>query len=303
MPCYQQERFVGEAVQSILAQDYQPLEIIISDDASNDDTPEIISKLAKSYKGPHRVAVYQQKQNSGTEHYEKLRRLASGEILIIAHGDDIAYPDRVDRLVAVAMSSGASLVTSNAHVINERKQTGKTYDKELSSGMLPLKLIVERVWTKEQLMATMAVRRELLDEFPPFNNMDMWQIGDHVLPFRAAMMNGVYYIGNPLMAYRDHKGSITSSQYFTKKDDPGFEYSDLSRRVGSQRYRLMELAKRRHQYPNDEKLLILEQRVNKSLERYLENWHQCRNHLLSQGRKVAWLTKKEQTELAKIRGN
>ena len=41
MPIFQQERYVAEALRSVMAQTYQPLEIIISDDCSADRTLEI----------------------------------------------------------------------------------------------------------------------------------------------------------------------------------------------------------------------------------------------------------------------
>jgi len=46
---YNQEAFIREAVQSALEQTYQPLEIILSDDFSKDDTFEIIKNMAASY--------------------------------------------------------------------------------------------------------------------------------------------------------------------------------------------------------------------------------------------------------------
>ena len=45
MPVYNGERFIAQAVKSVLAQDYRPLEIIVVDDGSDDRTADIVSSI------------------------------------------------------------------------------------------------------------------------------------------------------------------------------------------------------------------------------------------------------------------
>ena len=52
---YNQERYIKEAIESAFAQEYENLEIIISDDASSDSTPFIIKEMVENYKGSHEV--------------------------------------------------------------------------------------------------------------------------------------------------------------------------------------------------------------------------------------------------------
>ncbi|HWY76817.1 MAG TPA: glycosyltransferase family A protein, partial [Verrucomicrobiae bacterium] len=52
---FNQERFIGEAVEAALAQTYAPLEVVLSDDCSKDKTFEIMRGLAASYRGPHSI--------------------------------------------------------------------------------------------------------------------------------------------------------------------------------------------------------------------------------------------------------
>ena len=54
---YNQEHYVGEAIASILAQDYSPLEIILSDDCSTDNTFMVMQQAAKIYSGPHKIVL------------------------------------------------------------------------------------------------------------------------------------------------------------------------------------------------------------------------------------------------------
>ncbi|MDP6474553.1 MAG: glycosyltransferase [Alphaproteobacteria bacterium] len=92
LPAYNQEAFVRDAVRSVLAQDYEPLEIILSDDCSSDRTFEIIENEASAYKGPHSVVLNRNEMNLGIEHINKLQQLASGTILVTGHGDDLSMP-------------------------------------------------------------------------------------------------------------------------------------------------------------------------------------------------------------------
>ena len=54
---YNQVGFIEVAVNAALAQDYPNLEIIISDDCSEDDTYKIIQNIVKNYAGPHKLII------------------------------------------------------------------------------------------------------------------------------------------------------------------------------------------------------------------------------------------------------
>jgi cellulose synthase/poly-beta-1,6-N-acetylglucosamine synthase-like glycosyltransferase len=47
IPCYSQAPFLGEAIESVLAQSYQRYEIVVVDDDSTDDTSEVVSRYRK----------------------------------------------------------------------------------------------------------------------------------------------------------------------------------------------------------------------------------------------------------------
>src|SRR4051794_34557301 len=92
---YNQSRFVREAVQGALAQTYQPLEILFSDDCSTDGTFEIIQETVKNYSGPHTIVLNRNERNLGvSEHLNKIVALANGELIIAADGDDVSNPHR-----------------------------------------------------------------------------------------------------------------------------------------------------------------------------------------------------------------
>ena len=97
---YNQAGQIGDAVRSALAQTYQPLEIIISDDASSDATFAAIEAALAGYNGPHRVITRRNAANQGiSAHLSQIAQLAQGELLFVAAGDDMSAPTRCERVV------------------------------------------------------------------------------------------------------------------------------------------------------------------------------------------------------------
>lgn len=100
---YNQEKYIREAVEGAFSQTYSPLEIILSDDCSSDRTFEIIEEMAREYRGPHLVKVRRGGINLGVApHFDHLMRLACGQYLVAAAGDDISHPTRTEKSVRVS---------------------------------------------------------------------------------------------------------------------------------------------------------------------------------------------------------
>jgi glycosyltransferase involved in cell wall biosynthesis len=92
---YNQQAYIREAVEGAFSQTYSPLEIILSDDCSKDETFEIMQEMAAAYSGPHRILLNRNSSNLGIGiHYNKVMELASGAIVELAAGDDISLPWR-----------------------------------------------------------------------------------------------------------------------------------------------------------------------------------------------------------------
>src|SRR2546428_12446679 len=113
---YNQEAFIREAVESAFAQSYSPLEIIISDDCSNDRTFEIAQKMAAAYQGPHSVRLNRNATNFGIGgHANRVMELCRGELLAAAAGDDVSMPPRAEIIyqAGVQMGGGAAPIFHN----------------------------------------------------------------------------------------------------------------------------------------------------------------------------------------------
>src|ERR1700743_3164429 len=104
---YNQAAQIGDAVRSALAQTYQPLEIIISDDASSDATFAAIEAALAGYDGPHRIITRRNTTNQGiSAHLTQIAQLAHAELLFVAAGDDMSAPTRCERVVDFWLAHG-----------------------------------------------------------------------------------------------------------------------------------------------------------------------------------------------------
>gem|GEM_PF-3550708 len=120
---YRQDRFIRKVVRSVLAQTYEPLEIILSDDCSPDRTFDIMREEVEAYRGPHKIVLNRNDANLGVSgHINRVWELSTGEMLIAGAGDDIAYPQRASSLVSKWLETNkeADIVTcSHYDVLND----------------------------------------------------------------------------------------------------------------------------------------------------------------------------------------
>lgn len=97
IPTYNVERFIHEAVDSILNQSYKNLEIIIVDDCSSDNTFLILKDYEQKFSN---VKVFQNEKNSKISYsLNKCLEHSSGDYIARMDGDDISYPDRIQKQV------------------------------------------------------------------------------------------------------------------------------------------------------------------------------------------------------------
>lgn len=103
LPVYNGEPFIKDALESLVTQSYQNLEILISDNASTDGTAQICHEYASRDK---RVSYHRNSDNIGIRNnFRHLLSLASGEFFMWACADDIRPPNAVETLVAALVDN------------------------------------------------------------------------------------------------------------------------------------------------------------------------------------------------------
>ena len=138
--CYNQERYIGEALEGAFAQTYRPLEIVISDDASTDRSWEIVQAAVAEYRcrpDAVKVVLNRNASNRGNiGNWVAICALANGRLLVKADGDDVSLPERVSRVVdawradgcrATVISNGGMMVGPNGQRMGHMWKANATW--------------------------------------------------------------------------------------------------------------------------------------------------------------------------------
>jgi glycosyltransferase involved in cell wall biosynthesis len=204
---YNQERFIREALESALSQTYSPLEVIVSDDCSTDTTFAVISDMLKGYVGPHKIVLNRNEENLGIAgNINMAHDLASGDIFVMAAGDDISVPDRIVRVMeAFDGAESPDLVCSYFAEIDEAGvPTGFILRDVL---FLPDTTMPVYQWQCGATGACAAYRRKLFDKYGPLDPQVVSE--DWIFPFRAWLESGCALIKDPIVMHRTHGTSLS----------------------------------------------------------------------------------------------
>jgi len=202
MSVYNEERYVGQAIESILQQTFQDFEFVIVDDGSVDQTPMIL----KSYGDP-RMKVYQQPNRGQSLALNQGIRFASGCYIARMDGDDISLSERLERQASLLDVHpeiglvGTWCVKVDARTGHERVQTLPEEDGDIRRFMR-----IDNPFIHSSVM----IRKAALDRVGLYHEGLIWQ--DYELWVRIARHYRMANIGEPLIIRRKHPGSITGTE-------------------------------------------------------------------------------------------
>lgn len=290
--CYAQEKFISEALASVFAQDYGPLEILISDDASPDATYEIVERMAADYRGPHKVRLNRNETNLGSvEHHQKIMTLASGEFVVFAHGDDVSFPHRTRRLVDTWREHNVPLVSSNAVIVDaEGTKIGvvQLVDADLH---ITAEQIAEQGWQPTMVGSTFSCHRDVFAKFAHIEPEDLFVGLDHVLPFRAGLLGGMRYLTEPLMRWRKHGTNLTTRIFDRSGSDLVLNETSDAFSAATRIHMLADLAIFLRERPDDPRLRALAAKLRTSTLHLVRRWTRRRNALMREGLRPTWIEK------------
>jgi glycosyltransferase involved in cell wall biosynthesis len=117
---YKQEAYVVAALRAVLEQDLPDYEIIIGDDASPDRTRVLIEAELAAYRGRARIVLLPPDRNLGIiQNFNRIIAASTGDILVVAAGDDVSHPTRLRRIAEFFRDHPACYAHySNARVVD-----------------------------------------------------------------------------------------------------------------------------------------------------------------------------------------
>jgi glycosyltransferase involved in cell wall biosynthesis len=202
MSAYNEERYLGSAMESLLDQTFDDFEVIVVDDGSKDRTPEILA----SYDDP-RVRVVRQENRGLIASLNRGVDLAQGRYIARMDGDDIAYPERLARQVAFLdahpdvglLGTAFDEIDGDGRVIGCRRYPTEDAD---------LRRILIRY--NPFFHSSVMMRRELLQRVGGYIEApDLVLVEDYDLWFRLARVTRLAGLPDVLVARRYHGGNLS----------------------------------------------------------------------------------------------
>lgn len=117
MPAYNSGKFIGQAIDSVVAQTYSNWELLIVDDSSTDDTSEII-RQRQAY--DERIQFFQHETNLGTQYARnKAIEKASGRFIAFLDADDLWLPEKLEIQLKIMQKEQIAGCFSSYELIDE----------------------------------------------------------------------------------------------------------------------------------------------------------------------------------------
>ena len=212
IPTFNRAAWLRETIASVLAQTFASFRLIVSDNASDDNTPEVVGSF-----GDERIEYVRSERNLGRiGNLNRLIRLADTEFLVLLPDDDVLYPSHLEAAIAVLEHfETVGLVHSAFDVIDAQSDLVRRVNPVMSRSPMT---IARRGLALEHMMASswpicfssVVYRTKAIvdagrfrEEEEPFGDLKLWM--------RIALDWDFGYISKPLAGFRDHPESATTN--------------------------------------------------------------------------------------------
>lgn len=213
---FNQQATIAQAIAGALAQSYSPLEIIVSDDASGDDTYGAMQAALAGYAGPHRVVLNRNPVNLGIgAHLSHLVTLSHGELLFVAAGDDVSLPQRCERVVDAWLASERRLDLV-ASALVDIDAAGGAHATIVPTDLSGYRDAADWLARPPHVVgAAQAWTRRVFERFGPLPAGVVAE--DLIMALRAIMSGGATTLAEPLVRYR--RGGVSRRRRALRAQD------------------------------------------------------------------------------------
>lgn len=202
-PIYNSEKYITATIDSILAQTYSQIEIVLVDDCSTDRSQELINEYVTKH---NNIRYYKLEDNSGAAvARNKAIDIAKGRYIAFLDSDDIWYPKKIEKQLALMKDNNIAICYTAIEMIDEE-------DKLIKGKRDVLEKINYHFLLKNTMIATSTVLidRNIIGDF----RMPLLRSGQDYATWLSLMRNGThaYGINEVLVKYRKGSNSLSSNK-------------------------------------------------------------------------------------------
>ena len=201
LPVYNGEKFLKKCLDSLLAQTFSDFELIISDNASTDNTEAICRTYAAQ---DQRIRYYRNQTNIGCAcNFNRVFELSNSEYFKWAAYDDLHAPDFIEKCMDVLEKDPTYILChSHTYFIDEQGEFLQNYDIKLNTNSLKAHQRFHELLTKHLCYQMYGViRSSALKKIPP---MGGYGNADGILLLRLGMLGKFYELPEYLFFARIH---------------------------------------------------------------------------------------------------
>jgi glycosyltransferase involved in cell wall biosynthesis len=210
IPAYNGDRYIKEAIDSVLAQTYPNYEIIVVDDGSTDNTRSIIQSYG------NKINYISQENQGVAAARNRGLKLAQGEYIAFLDQDDFFLPDKLaTQLLLLESKSSLSLVNSGWQIVDEE---GKVLAAVEPWQKLPILDLAGLIVWKPVFLGAMLFRRSWLEHCGGFD-LSWQQTPDVDLVMRLALLGGqADWVKQATVCYRQHQSNASRNAIFQAQE-------------------------------------------------------------------------------------
>lgn len=201
MAVYNGEKYIAEAIESVLDQTYKNFELIIANDGSTDETVSIVKRYQDE-----RIRLINNSKNSGLANIRNLAlKYSKGKYIAILDSDDIALPNRLEEQVAFMeahpdfglLGSWYQCIDAEGRILNKTEKYPASWED------IPAILLFHNYFGQSAVMLRKSCIEDILyrPEFPPAEDYDLWA--------RISQRCKVWNLQKVLIHYRIHQSSTS----------------------------------------------------------------------------------------------
>lgn len=222
---YNGEKFVKEQIESILNQTYENFNLIISDDASTDNTLNILEEYEKK---DTRIKVFKKEKNEGLiANFEFLLKNVTSDYFMFSDQDDIWKKDKIEKSINKLKEENSGLVYTDLEIVDE--ELNVIYPSYWKYKQIYKKIIqynnFEALYLNNFVTGcTILAKSKYIKDILPLPRNSKFVLHDYWTALIISAKDKISYVEEPTIQYRQHKNNRVGS---SRKSDQLENFEDL----------------------------------------------------------------------------